>query len=110
MPIVSGRVNFHKRHSPAQQSVRRDVATAALCRLYCDVIGSWRTCSRKGCKRHRRCCGDAWPCLQRGLPQVPRGLHPRILAEVRKGGPRRAAPVNELEWEMRHKYPPGWLT
>ncbi len=108
MPILSARVNLHKRHSPAQQTARRNAAIAALCRIYCDVIGSWRTCRKKNCKRHRHCDGDAWPCLQRGLPDVPRGRYPRILAQARAGGPRRVAPVNDIEQQMR-THPPGLL-
>jgi hypothetical protein len=108
MPILSARVNFHKRHSAAQQVARRDAAMRALARIYCDVIESWRSCANKNCKRHRHCDGDAWPCLQRSLPQVPRGLHPRILAQARAGGPRHLAPLNNIERELR-ELPPGWL-
>jgi len=108
MPIVSSRVNFHKRHTAAELAARRDAATSALCRIYCDVIGFWRGCANKRCKRHRRCCGDPWPCLQRGKSGVPRGMYPKIIAAVRRGGPARVAPLNNLESEMR-KDPPGWL-
>jgi hypothetical protein len=108
MPILDGHVNLNKRHSKEQHIARRDAALIALCQVYCDVIASWRGCGKKSCKRHRRCCGDAWPCLQRAVPHVPREQHPRILAEVRAGGPRRVAPVNSVEQTMR-RHPPGWL-
>jgi len=108
MPILSARVNLNKRHSPAQHVARHDAAVLALARIYCDAIESWRSCANKSCKRHRRCGGDAWPCLQRSKPQVPRGLYPRIVAQVRAGGPRRIAPINNIERDMR-ELPPGWL-
>jgi hypothetical protein len=108
MPIVSARVNLHKRHTAEELEARRDAAALALCRIYCDVIGFWRGCAKKRCKRHRRCCGDAWPCLQRGRAGVPHGLHRKIIAAVRAGGPRRLAPINNLESQMRRN-PPRWL-
>jgi hypothetical protein len=108
MPILSARVNLNKRHTPAQQKARRDAASIALCRVYCDVIGLWRGCAKKSCRRHRHCRGDPWPCLQRGRSGVPRGLYYRIEGEVRLGGPRRVPPLNNIEWTMRQD-PPGWL-
>jgi len=51
---------------------------------------------------------EPWSCLQRGRAGVPRGLYPKIIAEVRAGGPKRLAPINNLEAEMR-RHPPGWL-
>ena len=108
MPIVSSRVNLHKRYTAAQLTERRNAATNALCRIYCDVIGLWRGCATKRCKRHRRCCAEPWPCLDRGRTGVPRGRYPKIIAEVRVGGPKRLAPINNLEAEMR-RHPPGWL-
>jgi hypothetical protein len=108
MPILSSRVNFHKRHTADELAARRNAATVALCRVYCDVIGLWRGCALKRCKRHRRCCGDAWPCLQRGKAGVPRGMYPKIFAAVRAGGPARVPPINNLETQMRRD-PPGWL-
>jgi hypothetical protein len=108
MPILSGRVKLNKRHSPEQHTARRNAALDALNRIYCDVMATWRWCPKKSCKRHRRCSGDAWPCLQRALPQLPRGMHPQILAQVRAGGPRRVTPVNDIERDMRLD-PPGWV-
>ncbi|MGA8077469.1 MAG: hypothetical protein WBD53_02970 [Xanthobacteraceae bacterium] len=108
MPILSARVNLHKRYTAAQLTERRAAATVALCRIYCDVIGLWRGCAVKRCKRHRRCCGEPWPCLQRGRAGVPRGLYPKILVEVRAGGSAKLPPINNLESDMRRD-PPGWL-
>jgi len=108
MPILSARVNLNKRYTAEQQTARRKAASVALCRVYCDVIGLWRSCALKRCKRHRRCCGDSCACLDRGRSAVPRGLRHRIHAEVRAGGPARTPPINNLEWEMRQN-PPGWL-
>jgi len=108
MPIVSARVNFYKRHTAKELEARRDAAMLALCRIYCDVIGLWKACANKRCKRHRRCCGDTWPCLQRGRAGVPHGLRHKIIAAVRAGGPRRLPPINNLETQMRRD-PPRWL-
>ena len=108
MPMVSSHANLHKRHTAAQITARRNAAIAALCRIYCDVVALWRGCTNKRCKRHRRCCGEPWPCLQRGKAGVPRGRYPKILAEVGAGGPRRVPPLNNLELQMRRD-PPKWL-
>jgi len=108
MPILSARVNLHKRHSAEQQAGRHSAATIALCRIYCDVLRLWRGCADGRCKRHRHCGGDAWPCLQRGKSTVPAGLRERIHDEVRAGGPSRMPPINNLEAAMRRN-PPGWL-
>ena len=108
MPILSARVNLNKRYTPEQHRARGSAARSALCRIYCDVMSLWRGCANKRCKRHRRCLGKAGPCLERGRVGVPRGLHPKILAEVRAGGPARLAPINNLEWQIRRN-PPGWL-
>lgn len=108
MPIVSARVNFYKRHTAEELAARRDAATLALCRIYCDVIGLWKACANKRCKRQRRCCGDTWPCLQRGRAGVPHGRRAKIIAAVRAGGPRRLPPINDLETQMRRD-PPRWL-
>jgi hypothetical protein len=108
MPVVSARVNLHKRHTAAELEALRKAATAALSRIYCDVIGLWKVCPKKACKRHRRCAGAAWPCLIRGRAGVPRGRYPKIIAEAGAGGPRRLPPINHLEAQLR-RYPPGWL-
>jgi hypothetical protein len=108
MPILSARVNLNKRYTPEQHRARGSAARSALCRIYCNVMALWRGCANKRCKRHRRCLGKAGPCLERGRVGVPRGLHPKILAEVRAGGPARLAPINNLEWQIRRN-PPGWL-
>jgi hypothetical protein len=108
MPIVSARVNLHKRHTAEELAAREKAATAALCRIYCDVIGLWKACAIKPCKRHRRCCGEPWPCLVRGRDGVPRALRHKIIAAVRAGGPRRLPPINSMESQLR-RYPPNWL-
>ena len=104
--FVSARELQQTHHPRATPSAR--AARAALCRIYCDVMALWRSCATKRCKRHRRCCGKAAPCLERGRLGVPRGLHAKILAEVRAGGPARLAPINNVERQLRRD-PPGWL-
>ena len=108
MPIVSARVNLHKRHTAEELEALRHAATVAVCRIYCDVIGLWRGCAGKRCKRHRRCCGEPWPCLVRGRAGVPSGRRHQIVAAVRAGGPRRLKPINSIESELR-RFPPNWL-
>ena len=108
MPILSARVNLNKRHTPEQHMARRDAAFAALYRIYCDVTALWRLCAHKRCRRHRCCCGDSVACVERGWSTVPRGLRPRVRAQVRAGGPARVPPINNLEWEMR-QHPPSWV-
>ena len=66
-------------------------------RRYCDAFALWRTCPRTGCRRRRRCGGEAAGCLRRALDRVP---HPQqwrarqdILAATPRniGAPERAA-------------------
>jgi hypothetical protein len=108
MPILSARVDFNKHTTPEQRQARDNAARGALCRIYCDVMALWRSCAKKSCKRHRRCCGKSGPCLERGRLGVPRALHSKIIAAVRAGGPRRLAPINNVELKLRRD-PPRWL-
>ena len=108
MPILSARVDFNKHTTPEQRQAREKAARAALCRIYCDVMALWRSCANKHCKRHRRCCGEAAPCLERGRVGVPRALRSKIIAAVRAGGPARVAPINNVELKLRRE-PPRWL-
>ena len=108
MPEVPVRANLHKRHSYEEQKRRRGAAENALCRIYCDVTRQWRACANRRCKRHRRCCGDAWECAKRGKSGVPASMRERILADVRAGGPARVPPINNFEADMRRD-PSRWL-
>jgi len=80
-------------------------------RRYCDAFALWRSCSRKVCRRQRRCRGDAAGCLRRALDRVP---HPQqwqarqdILAATPRniGAPERAArqcmPIDFYETKSR---------
>ena len=110
MPILSARLkDLHKRHTPEEQEKRGKRARIALCRIHCDVLGLWRRCANKRCKRYRRCRGDAWPCLQRARGSVPKGMRENIFRQVRAGGPFHVPPVNNLEWEMRQTPANNWL-
>ena len=82
---------------PIEYARRLAVEKALQQRRYCDAFALWRTCSRKACRRQRRCCGEAAGCLRRALDRVP---HPEqwrarqdILAATPRniGAPERAA-------------------
>jgi len=110
MPALSAREkNLHKRHTPEEQQMRDKRARIALTRIHCDVLKLWRRCTDKRCKRHRRCRGNAAPCLHRTLGTIPRNMREYIFRQVRAGGPFRLPPVNNLEWEMRQTPADNWL-
>jgi hypothetical protein len=80
---------------------------------YCDALALWRSCARKDCRRHRRCCGDANACLARAvaLDRMPqraawRARQDILLATPRNiGAPERAArqcmPIDFYETKTR---------
>lgn len=71
------------------------------CRLYCDALRFWRRCTKRPCKRHRRCTGDAFHCLEAGHYLVPPSQRARARNEVLGGGPRRIPPATHIEWTVR---------
>ena len=109
MPASSARGNFYKRHTPEERKKRDMRARIAMTRVHCDVLALWRSCIHKRCKRHRRCRGDAAPCLHRVFRTIPRSRRDWIFRQVRAGGPFRVPPVNDLEWEMRQTPADNWL-
>ena len=69
---------------------------AKLRRHYCTVFKFWRSCSDKPCKKARACLGDAYNCLKRNEPTVPRMLQWQARQEILQStpadpGPERAA-------------------
>jgi hypothetical protein len=40
---------------------RRDLTR----RAQCDLLGAWRHCTNKRCRRVRSCSGDSWTCVER---------------------------------------------
>ncbi len=93
--------NFLKRRSFAQGKALTDLAHIATHRLYCDALRLWRRCTKRACKRHRRCCGDPTGCLMRGLMAVPPSQRLRAQRQVIAGGPRRETPQSHIEWQVR---------
>jgi len=97
----SDRQNFLKRRSFEQGRSEIDAAHVATRRLYCDVLRFWRSCARRSCKRHRRCCGDATKCLLRGSLRLPPSRRLWAQKKVIAGGPRRIPPARHVEWLVR---------
>jgi len=95
---------LNKRYTPAQQQALYDAALAATRRLYCDVLGLWRSCKSKACRRHRRCCGEPKACLRRVYSGLPKHQRDALRAQVIAGGPRRIPPATHTEWNVR-RYP-----
>ncbi|MFZ3359734.1 MAG: hypothetical protein WA177_13315 [Xanthobacteraceae bacterium] len=93
--------NYQKRRSFAQGKAEIDAAHVATSRLYCDALRFWRRCTLRGCKRHRRCMGDAIHCLGAGHYLVPPSQRRRAQQEVIAGGPRRVAPATHVEFTVR---------
>jgi hypothetical protein len=96
-----GKKQFTKRRTVEQGLQLADAAHAAVWRLYCEVFDFWRTCSRKRCRRHRRCLGEPAGCLMRGLPSIPHARQLAAAKEVMAGGPRRVPPAKHPERIVR---------
>lgn len=92
---------FLKRRSLEEGRALVDAAHIATHRLYCDALGFWRRCSKKPCKRQRRCLGEPTGCLMRGLPLVPQAARLKAQQQVIAGGPRGIAPATHIEWCVR---------
>ena len=99
------RQHANKRYTPRQQQELRNAALAATQRLYCDVLELWRACAGKRCRRHLRCMGEPGRCLRGGWANVSHRQERRVYAQVLAGGPRRVAPANHKEWNMRRNPP-----
>jgi hypothetical protein len=97
----SNKPNFLKRRSFEEGKALVDAAHIATHRLYCDTLAFWRCCSKRPCKRHRRCVGEPTGCLMRGLPSVPQAERLKAQQEVIAGGPRRMPPATHIEWFVR---------
>ena len=93
--------DYLKRRTFEQGRAEVDAAHIATSRLYCDALSFWRHCSRRTCKRHRRCLGEPTGCLMRGLPSVPAAERLQAQQEVIAGGPRRIPPATHVEWQLR---------
>ncbi|MDE1972379.1 MAG: hypothetical protein KGK33_16770 [Hyphomicrobiales bacterium] len=104
----SSRRGLHwKRRTPDDEQAERDIAFAAIRRLYAESLPLWRFCARGYCRRHRRCAGDDQrACLKRGWPLVPPQLQAQAYALVRQGGPQRRPPATHMEWSLR-RFPPS---
>ena len=92
---------FLKRRSFEQGRALIDAAHIATHRLYCDVLGFWRHCSKRSCKRQRRCDGEPAGCLMRWLLGVPQAERLKAEKQVIAGGPRRIPPATHMEWFVR---------
>ena len=57
-------------------------------RRYCDAFALWRTCPRTGCRRQRRCGGEAAGCLRRALDRVPHPLQWQARQDILEATPR----------------------
>ena len=74
--------------SAIEYARRLAVEKALQQRRYCDAFASWRTCSRKTCRRQRCCAGDAAGCLRRALDGVPHAAQWQARQDIVKTTPR----------------------
>ena len=104
-----GEKEFTKRRSIEAGLVLANAAHVATWRLHCEVLGLWRVCRLKKCRRHRRCRGEPAACLFRALPSVPHAQQLEAEKEVMAGGPRRVPPATHLEWTVRREPLPSLM-
>jgi len=97
---------YNKRLTPDEQVAQREVAFAAIRRLYAEALPLWRFCRRGDCRRHHMCGGEVRPCLARAWPLFPPALQETAHALVRAGGPRRLPASTHVEWLLR-RFPPS---
>jgi hypothetical protein len=101
------RGQWNKRLTPEEQHERKEVAFAAIEKLYAEVLPLWRSCQCGYCRRHRRCGGaDAKPCLRRCWPLLSEQQQTQAWAQVIAGGPRRIRPASYFE-QLSRNYPPS---
>ena len=102
----SSRRGLHwKRRTPDEERAGREIAFAAIQRLYCESLPLWRVCARGYCRRHHCCAGhDKRACLKRGWPLMPKPAQDAAYAVVQHGGPLRRPPGTHAEWSLR-QYP-----
>jgi hypothetical protein len=101
---------FTKRRSIEAGLKLADLAHVATWRLYCEVLGLWRDCRVRRCRRHRRCLGEPAACLLRALPTVPPARALEAAKAVMAGGPRRIPPATHLEWNVRREPLPSLMS
>ncbi len=96
---------FWKRRTPDEERAEREIAFAAIKRLYAESLPLWRVCKRGFCRRHKRCAAEGAACVPRAWKLMPPDVQERAYEEVTRGGPRRLPPATRLEQDLR-RYPP----
>ena len=96
---------FWKRRTPDEERAEREIAFAAIKRLYAKSLPLWRVCKRGFCRRHKRCAAEGAACVPRAWKLMPPDVQERAYEEVTRGGPRRLPPATRLEQDLR-RYPP----
>jgi len=93
--------NYLKRRTYEQGKAEVDAAHKVTFRFYADALRLWRRCTKRRCKRHRRCLGDSTQCFGRALPFVPPSQRRRAQRQAIGGGPRRVPLATHVEWTVR---------
>ena len=88
--------------SPVAHARRLAVESELQARRYCDAFALWRRCSRKHCRRHRACSGDAHACLKRGLDRLPRPMQLQARQKILDATPHN---IGAPEREARQRTP-----
>jgi len=99
--MVRARPKRKPKLSPVEHARRLAIETERQQRRYCGALALWRTCRRKSCRRHGRCCGDADACLRRALDRVPHPLQWQARNDILKATPHNiGAPEREARQRM----------
>jgi hypothetical protein len=71
-------------------------------RHYCTLLGFWRFCRFKPCRRARACKGDQDACLKRWVDRVPLREQVKAREELLKATP---CHIGKAEWKARSIMP-----
>lgn len=87
---------------PVAHARRLAVESELQAQRYCNAFALWRRCSRKHCRRHRACGGDAHACLKRGLDRLPQPVQSAARQKILDATPHN---IGAPEREARQRTP-----
>jgi hypothetical protein len=95
-----------QRMRPEEKRRLRKAASAAVDKLFAEVVPLWPGCRRGTCRRHHRCAGGAiGACLKRNWLLLSEQAQEAALVAIRNGGPHRRPAQSSIERELRSYRP-----